>query len=358
MPTSEGEEGKYYVWSKSEIVELLGPDAGEFFARHYDVTDEGNFEGHTILNRLKNVERSEADEARLASLRAILLEARSDRIHPGLDDKVLADWNGLTIAALVNAGIAFDEPDWIAMAKRAFDFIARGMTKGDRLGHSYRAGKLLFPGLASDFAAMIRAALSLYEATGERDYLEQALKWQRAFEAHYADPDTGGFYLSADDADDLLLRPHSTSDDATPNPNAVAAQNLVRLAVLSGDDAWREKADRLIENILSAAERNLFSHVALLNALDLRLRGAEIVVTGKDTNAAALTTAALKLPFLDRIVLRAASASDLPAAHPAQEKLKAAPGSAAFVCVGERCSLPVTSPDAIAAVIKTMRGGV
>ena len=355
---SEGEEGKYYVWSKSEIVELLGPDAGEFFARHYDVTDDGNFEGHTILNRLKNVERSEADEARLASLRAILLEARSGRIHPGLDDKVLADWNGLTIAALVNAGIAFDEPDWIAMAKRAFDFIARGMTKGDRLGHSYRAGRLLFPGLASDFAAMIRAALSLYEATGERDYLEQALKWQRAFEAHYADPDTGGFYLSADDADDLLLRPHSTSDDATPNPNAVAAQNLVRLAVLSGDDAWREKADRLIENILSAAERNLFSHVALLNALDLRLRGAEIVVTGKDTNAAALTTAALKLPFLDRIVLRAASASDLPAAHPAQEKLKAAPGSAAFVCVGERCSLPVTSPDAIAAVIKTMRGGV
>ena len=355
---SEGEEGKFYVWGKNEIVELLGPEAGGFFARHYDVSDEGNFEGHNILNRLNKRRRvSAADEARLSSLRAILLDARAGRVRPGLDDKVLADWNGLMIASLVNAGIILDEPSWIDMAKRAFDFIARRMTKGanneQRLGHSWRAGKLLFPGLASDFAAMIRAALALYEATGERKLLEQALSWQRALDAHYADPDTGGYYWSADDADDLLLRPHSTADDATPNPNAVAAQNLVRLAVLSGDDKWREQADRLIEGILSAAERNLFGHVALLNALDLRLRAAEIVVTGKDADRFA--QAALKLPFLDRIVLRAASAADLPPSHPAQEKLKAAPGSAAFVCVGERCSLPVTSADQIAAAVAAMR---
>ena len=142
-----------------------------------------------------------------------------------------------------------------------------------------------------------------------------------------------------------MLRPHSTVDDAIPNANAVAAQNLLRLAVLTGGDAWRAKADRLIEGILSAAERNLFGHVALLNALDLRLRGAEIVATGPE--AERFAQAALELPFLDRIVLRAASAADLPASHPAQEKLKAATGSAAFVCVGERCSLPVTEagPD-------------
>ena len=106
--------------------------------------------------------------------------------------------------------IILDEPAWLAMAQRAFDFIARTMTKGDRLGHSWREGKLLFPGLASDFAAMIRAALALYEATGERGYLDQALAWQSAFDTHYADADTGAYYLSADDADDLLLRPHST----------------------------------------------------------------------------------------------------------------------------------------------------
>jgi uncharacterized protein len=350
---SEGEEGKFYVWSKSEIIELLGADDGEFFARHYDVTDAGNFEGHNILNRLKNVPRTEADETRLFDLRVMLLRARSARVRPGLDDKVLADWNGLMIAAVVNASIILDKPDWLAMAKRAFTFIAHGMTKGDRLGHSWRDGRLLFPGLASDYAAMIRAALALYEATGERPYLEHALSWQTAFDTHYADQDTGWYYLSADDASDLLLRPHSTQDDATPNPNAVAAQNLVRLAALTGDEKWREKADRLIEGILSATERNMFGHIALLNALDLRLTGAEIVVTGKDSDQTVKT--ALKLPFVDRIVLRVADPSDLPASHPAQEKIKSAP-SAVFVCIGERCSLPITDPADMAAALAAMRG--
>ena len=151
----------------------------------------------------------------------------------------------------------------------------------------------------------------------------------------------------------MLLRPHSTQDDATPNPNAVAAQNLVRLAVLAGRDSLRQKADRLIEGILSAAQSNLFSHVAMLNALDLRLRGAEVVATGSE--AERFAQAALKLPYLDRVVLRAASSADLPTSHPAQKKLKAA-GSAAFICVGQRCSLPVVSPDQVATAVAAMRG--
>ena len=138
-----------------------------FFAEHYDVTEGGNFEGHTILNRLQRQERSAADEARLAGLRAKLLGVRSARVRPGLDDKILADWNGEMIAALVHAGTAFGEPSWLDRARRAFEFIASDMTKGDRLGHSWRAGRLLYPGLASDFANMIRAALALYEATGQ-----------------------------------------------------------------------------------------------------------------------------------------------------------------------------------------------
>ena len=350
---SEGEEGKFYVWSKNEIIELIGPEAGGFFMRHYDVSDEGNFEGHNILNRSTAPPRSEADEERLKALRAILLDARAARVRPGLDDKILADWNGLTIAALVNAGIILDDPSWLAMASRAFDFIAASMTRGDRLGHSWRGGQLLFPGLASDFAAMIRAALVLFEATGEKRYLDQAVRWQGAFDTHYGDAETGGYYWSADDAGDLILRPHSTADDATPNPNAVAAQNLVRLAVLTGDDQSRTQADRLLEGILAVAARNMFGHVALLNALDLRLRAAEIVCTGPD--AERFAQAALKLPFVDRIVLRAVSSADLSASHPAQDKLKAVSGSAAFVCVGERCSLPVSKPGDIALVVAAMR---
>jgi len=350
---SEGEEGKFYVWSLPEIMTVLGDGGAAVFAAHYDVTAAGNFEGHNILNRLKHLPRSMEDEKKLAAMRETLLTARGRRVRPGLDDKVLADWNGLMIAALVNAGVAFEEPGWLEMAARAFLFVDAKMAHGDRLGHSWRAGKLLVPGLASDHAGMIRAALALHEATAEHAHLERALAWQATLDRHYANPDNGGYFLTADDAAGLVVRPNATTDDATPNPNAVAAQNLIRLAVFTGQHAWRDKADRLFEGIAASAGENLFAHLALLNALDLRLRAAEIVVAGEGARANDLLAAARKLPFLDRIVLRASPA--LPASHPAQEKIKATPQSAAFICVGETCSLPVTEPDAVAAAVTATR---
>src|SRR5262249_28141402 len=151
-----------------------------------DATPEGNFEGHNILNLLndlpRSMGRSKNDEERLAGLRQKLLTARGQRVRPGLDDKGLAEWNGVMIAAHADAGGRQDEREWIAVAARAFAFVAGEMTRGDRLGHSWREGRLLFPGLASDFAAMIKAALALNEATGEHGYLEQAITWQRAFD--------------------------------------------------------------------------------------------------------------------------------------------------------------------------------
>src|SRR5262252_8690524 len=350
---SEGEEGKFYVWSLAEVEAVLGHDDATFFAKHYDVTPGGNFEGHNILNRLKHLPRSMDDEKKLAPMRETLLATRAKRVRPGLDDKVLADWNGLMIAALVNAGLVFEEPHWLQMAARVFLFVDAKMTHGDRLGHSWRADKLLVPGLASDHAAMIRAALALHEATGEHAHRERALAWRATLDRHYANPDNGGYFLTADDAAGLVVRPNATTDDATPNPNALAAQNLIRLAVFTGQHAWRDKADRLFEGIAAGAGENLFAHLALLNALDLRLRAAEIVVTGEGARANDLLAAARKLPFLDRIVLRASPA--LPASHPAQEKIKATAQSAAFVCVGETCSLPVSEPDAIAAAVTATR---
>src|SRR3954463_13007741 len=162
---SEGEEGKFYVWSLTEIEQVLGAEDVAFLAAQYDVTAEGNFEGHNIPNRLKDLPRSmenytaaQQDESQLVLLRGKLLREREKRIRPGLDDKVLADWNGLMIAALANAGALLGEAGWTEVAARAFRFIAGAMTRGQRLGHSWREGRLLFPGLASDFANMIRAA--------------------------------------------------------------------------------------------------------------------------------------------------------------------------------------------------------
>jgi uncharacterized protein YyaL (SSP411 family) len=351
---SEGEEGKFYVWSLAEVERLLGKEDADFFARHYDVTAAGNFEGHNILNRLDRAPTDAADETRLAALRDALLAARAERVRPGLDDKVLADWNGLMIAALVNAGLVLHEPGWIDMARRAFAFIATAMTRGDRLGHSWRDDKLLFPGLASDFAAMIRAALALHEATGERAYLDQAIAWQRAFDRHYADTASGGYFITADDAAGLVVRPKSTTDDAQPNPHGLTAQNLVRLAAFTGDDTWRAQADALFDALLPAAAESLYGHLSLLNGLDLRLRAAELVAVGDA--ATRFAAAALELPFIDRIVLRARRADDLPPQHPARAAFASLTDSALLACVGERCSLPVTRPEMIAEALVAMRG--
>jgi uncharacterized protein YyaL (SSP411 family) len=348
---SEGEEGKFYVWALSEVESVLGADAATNFAKAYDITRDGNFEGHNIPNRLLSGSASAEEEARLVPLRAKLLEARAKRVRPGLDDKVLADWNGLMIAALANVGAMLDEPEWVSLGARAFRFVSDSMTRDARLGHSWRAGRLLFPGLSSDYGSMIRAALALHRATGEAVYLDRAVEWERLLEKHHASPETGGYFLTAADGGELILRPNSTRDDAIPNPHAWMAQNLVRLAALTGQYSYREKADRLFEGTLPLAAANLFGHAALLAALDTRLRLAEIVVTGSRSEEFA--SAALAQSFLASALLRAQDESLLAADHPAREKIAAAKGEgAAFVCRGEVCSLPITDPAKLAEALE------
>lgn len=343
---SEGEEGRFYVWSLKEIEEVLGAaDAADFAAR-YDITTNGNFERRNIPNRLKSIDVV-GDDAHMRALREKLLARRESRVRPGLDDKILADWNGLMIAALVHAACAFDKPDWIQMARKAFEFVRTHMARHERLGHSWREGRLLIPALASDYAAMTRAALALFEATGDDAFLEQALRWQSTLDTHYADIEHGGYYLTADDAEGLIVRPHSSDDDAIPNHDGLTAQNLVRLAVLTGDAKWRDKIDGLFTALLPSATGRGFGQLSLMNALDLRLTGAEIVVVGEDAQAATLLGAARKLPHATSIMLHAPNANALPADHPARAKFAAVTQSAAFICRGQSCSLPVTQPDAL-----------
>jgi uncharacterized protein len=350
---SEGEEGKFYVWTLEQLQQVLGASEAEFFAAHYDVSLAGNFEGQNILNQLNDLPRSIDDERRLAALRTKLLDARGRRVRPALDDKILADWNGLMVAGLANASTLVGEPEWIELAAQAYAFIAGTMTRGDRIGHAWRAAQLVYPGLASDFASMVRAALALHEATGRPTYLTDAINWQSALERHYADAESGRYFLTADDTQDLIVRPHSTLDEAIPNHNALIAQNLIRLSALTGDDRWRVRADRLFDGLLPLASENMFGHVSVLNALDLRLRAASIVVAG--SRSAEFAQAAYAIPYLDRIVVRIGRADELSPHHPAQIELKTAPMNAAVVCVGERCSLPIDQPDRIQAVVSKMR---
>lgn len=345
---SEGHEGRFYVWTKREIEAELGPEDAAFFARFYDVSEGGNWEGAVILNRTKAGDVEAEDEARLAPLREKLLAARARRVRPGLDDKILADWNGLMIAALARAGSYLGEPDWVDMGARAFAAVCRLMEQDGRLSHSWRAGKKVFPGLASDQAAMARAALALHEATGEPGYIAKAEGFLDGLERHYADVRSGAYFLTADDAEALVVRPLSTMDEALPNYQAVAADALVRLAALTGRDDLRARADRILAAISPAAAKNAIAHGATLNALMTRQALVEIVAVGRDTQRFAAS--ALALPFLDRVLVRAGTCEDVPTNSLARAQAEAAPdGGAAFLCRDGRCSLPVTDPDALKA---------
>jgi uncharacterized protein YyaL (SSP411 family) len=346
---SEGVEGKFYVWTYDEIETVLGVNDAAFFGRFYDATPEGNWQDEhhggprvIILNRLLSPPADAAEDT-LTGLRARLFEARATRVRPGLDDKILADWNGLTIAALVHAGLIFQEASWIEAARAAFDFVASKMVRvvdgQPRLGHAWRAGSLVFPGMASDYAAMMRAALALAEAdrSGDADRLIVfARDLAAALDAHHYDAESGTFFMSADDAPDVAMRTRPTADEAVPNAHAVLAQSMVKLAALTGDDAILTRADKLIQSLLPALRANAFGHAAVLNAIDQRLNAAEIALVGPDISL--LKAAALALPFTDRHIHhgRASGLAEV-AAYPVGQ-------SAAFVCVDGRCSLPVTDP--------------
>ena len=358
---SEGVEGKFYVWTAEEIAAVLTPDDAALFARAYDVTPDGNWaeEPHglrvTILNRLEAPPLTPAEEARLASLREKLLAHRARRVRPGLDDKVLADWNGLMIAALVHAGTALDQPAWVSLAACAYRSILASMTYRDaegreRLAHSRRGAVLVKPALALDNAAMLRAALALHEARGvtpeaSGDYLADAERFAKALDRDHRDQDTGLLCMAARDAGDVILRLKPTGDDAIPNAHAVALDGLLRLAALSGDSLWLEAADQLFTAVTGPARQSPIAHLGILNALDTRLRGAMIVTAGRDR--AALTQAALAAPFLLRSVVDLDETRRLPDDHPAQAQLAAAGSGAAFVCVAGACSLPIRDEAAL-----------
>jgi uncharacterized protein YyaL (SSP411 family) len=349
---SEGEEGRFYVWSAGEIDVLLGADA-EFFRAAYDVMPGGNWEGHTILRRVAPP-GDDAAEARLARCRAILFAARGRRVRPGRDDKVLADWNGFAIAALCRAGAVFARPGWIRRADAAYRFVMRAMRGPDgRVAHAWRLGRTSAAGLLDDQAAMARAALALFEATGAPDYLNEAIGLAEAAEHFFADGQ-GAYFLTAADSADVPLgpaaRPRSAADNAVPSGNGMMADVLARLFHLTGEARWRERCEALLA-AWGGAGNSFAAMPGLLAAADTLMNGASVVIAGAPELPAtqALLAAALAAPDPAICVLRApgAGAAPLPQAHPAHGRLAPAGGAAAFVCRGGVCGLPVGSAEAL-----------
>jgi uncharacterized protein YyaL (SSP411 family) len=355
---SEGEEGKYYVWSAAEISEVLGPDDARFFCRVYGVKPEGNWEGHNILNRLDHLTpMSEADEKRLAELRNKLKARRAARVRPGWDDKVLADWNGLMIAAVAHAARVLARTDWLQTAMRAFAFVDGHMTTGGRLLHSYRAGHTGAPATANDYANMIWGALRLYQAANDDRYLEAARRWTGLLDRHYWDAAGGGYMMTADDTPDVIVRLKNAHDDATPNANAIMLSNLVQLFMITGDSRYLERAAVIPHAFVADLNRNLVGHAGLLaNCIDLMAPQHVVVVGGKETAATlALSDALMGLSLPGAVQQVLYDPARMPLA-PHLSGNKTMDGKAtAYVCVGAQCSPPITDAEALSAALREQR---
>jgi uncharacterized protein len=359
---SEGEEGKFYVWSKAEIVEVLGETDAQVFCEAYDVTDGGNWEGHNILNRLRNpLLGSPTDEKALAHMRVELLARRAKRVRPGWDDKVLADWNGLMIAALAHASRVFDRPDWLAAAATAFGFVVGSMEKDGRLAHSWRAGQAKAPGTAGDYANMIWGALRLLQATGESLFLTAAERWCAILDKHFWVADGGGYAFTADDTPDVIVRMRGAHDDATPNANAIMLSNLVALGLLTGNPAYLERAEAIPQAFAADLGKNTLGHCGLLAGFYDLIAPQQVAVIGtNDADASGRLSRAMFKLSLPGAVQQVVSASALgpggfPTAGALAGKTAQEGKPTAYACLGPQCSLPVTEPDALLELLRRQR---
>jgi uncharacterized protein YyaL (SSP411 family) len=349
---SEHEEGKFYVWSEAEIDRLLGHHRAALFKKHYDVTAEGNWEGKVILNRSRLPAFAEdAVEEELAACRALLFRARAERVRPGLDDKVLADWNGLMIAALAEAAQLFDRPDWLDLAADAFTFVASQMTGPDgRLLHSWRADRARHPAILEDYANLCRAGLALFEATGDAQFLQRVERWVAILDRHYWDAAGGGYFTAADDTPALITRAKTASDAAVPSGNGTMLGVLARLFYMTGTERHREKADALLGAFAGELQRNLFPLATLINNAELYRTGLQIVLSGKrdDADTRALRRVVLETSLPNRILLEVEPSAALSESHPAAGKIARDGKAAVYICKGPVCSLPLTDPSELA----------
>ncbi|MCX5744393.1 MAG: thioredoxin domain-containing protein [Proteobacteria bacterium] len=344
---SEGEEGKFYVWTPAELRAALGPMGAMLFAAAYGVTEGGNFEhtGASVLARV-TPRGSDAEEVHLAELRARLLVARAARVRPGTDDKVLAGWNGLAISGLVAAWRATNHAPALALALRVATFVRDTMIEEDAVRRVYHAGAVKLDGTLDDYAFCAAGFLDLAEATGDRAWWALGARLTAAIQARFVDA-TGPvvvFYLAAAGDPLLVHRPESHHDGAIPSGAAIATACLVRLGLVAGDDAALRLAERyLAERLTGTQAVEPWATSALLAALDRYLHEQVVVVT-EGTGHAALLDAARRSS--------AAIAGAWAAPTLLEGKTASVEGVArAFVCRGTTCSAPVTDPDALHALL-------
>jgi len=366
---SEGAEGKFYLWTKEEVLETLGKKDGEVFCKAFGVLEKGNFKeeatGDAVRTNVLHRAMSLEDLTKLLGMQITDLEvlldhsvkkmlaARAKRVRPSRDDKVLTDWNGLMVVALSKAARAFNETKFTKAAKRAVDFILADMRRQDgRLLHRYRDGKADILGFVDDHAFLIWGLIELYEATFEIRYLKEAVAINKDLLIHFWDEEVGGLYFSPDDGEALLVRQKEIYDGAIPSGNSVSMLNFLRLAKMTLENKLDERAAKIGRTFAEAVRRAPASHAMLLAALDLGLGPSfEIVLVGdlKSEDFERMRTA-LSGNLLPNVVLLHRPVGTDPTeidtitgftvAHE-QKNNKAT----AYICTDRACKEPTTDPE-------------
>ena len=280
---SEGEEGKFYLWSIDEVMQVLGKEAGDKFCAFYDITKKGNFEGRNIPN-LNNSIPSGSNTEFIEMCRNKLYNYREKRIHPYKDDKILTSWNGLMIAALSIGGRILGEKQYTIAAEKAITFIFNNLIREDgRLLARYRDHDASFPAYVDDYAFMIWGLIELYETTFKPDYLQKALSLNKDLLELFWDEENGGLFVYGSDGEKLITRPKEIYDGATPSGNSVAALNFFKLAKLTGQYQLEEKGEHLLKSFSRDIQNHPMAYsFSLIAVLFAQASAKEVVIIDPD----------------------------------------------------------------------------
>ncbi|WP_374828839.1 thioredoxin domain-containing protein [Paenochrobactrum pullorum] len=345
---SEGVEGKYYVWQNEEIDELLGYDSTAFCAA-YNVTSHGNWEGCNILNRLHSSVET-PDEEFLLRCKERLFEARQQRIPPARDDKLLVDWNGQLIVALVNAGRVFDRPDWIELGRNTYAAIM-GSLNNQPLAHSLADYVATVPALSSDYAAMINAAVALYGYYGDEHYMLDARRLIVELNDNHCD-ENGDYRLTALTQDDVIIHIHADQDDATPSATAQLIEALARLALVDQDYELQQHVEALSQRALTRIQSLTYGQAGILNAALISQSAMilHIFTDSVDHPMIKITNQMIDMRRTD--IIKIIDNDEMRETNIPHIGLQNINHPSAYLCIGNQCLLPVYSNDDLEKLLK------
>ena len=344
------EDAKFYTWSEAEIDAALVGTFSARFKQVYGITRDGLFQGRNLPRRLGNpVPASDADEALLAKQRDMLLAVREKRTKPLRDDRILTDWNGLAINALARAGAIFEKPEWIQAAIKAFDAVVK-LSGGEGNTLSHVKGS---PGIADDYANMARAAIQLWEVTGDERFLAPAKAWTAVLDTHFWNSKINGYCFYADNVDPLFVRPRMLFDNPAPSVNGTMLVVLTRLALLTGERDYMTRASTLAATFGNEANRMLQGSGAYLAGFEYLVNSLVIVVIGHKGNAKTqeLIRAYWGKPMPSGMIMQVEPGDPLPPGHPASGRGMEGGQPTAYICQAGNCSTGFTTAAALTEAI-------